>query len=236
MESMIESALGGIEWLISTLASELPKIHTYMITDPELSQIFSPFFGALANPYILSLILLFTSAIILFFDRRIIPSLAFLLLLFAGFSVGAYYVAPLFEFFAQGVPVLIISAFFALICAIFWRPVYLLCYFLAPALFAFSFVLDGSLSADLAGNAVMSLVASAVAAILALIFRKPIEWCGSVLLGAYFACEALYLVWDYTLLFPTPAYVKPIFALVLALLIAILKLRKPKKNKSDGVP
>lgn len=124
------------------------------------------------------------------FGKKIIGILKFVACFFIGFCLGAHFLPALFPPEVR-IPAWLVGIVVALIAAVLYRFIYIIAYVIFSgysmyllAFYVFFIQPSASYSPT---RALVSLIAAAVAVVIAFIFRKYIEMLGTSLLGSWFA-------------------------------------------------
>lgn len=181
------------DWIVSFFLSVRENPDIAVIWDNLMHWIYS------ARILLISLLIVACLCVALF-GKKIIGVIKFSFFFVVGFVVGTHYLAPLLPSQID-IPAWIIGVVIALIAAVLYRFLYIMCYVLTVGYGAYVFAYYGFFTNTDAtysgGRATACLIVALVFLVLAIIFRKYVEmvmtaflgsWC-AVLLFRYHICK-----------------------------------------------
>lgn len=181
------------DWIVSFFLS--------VKSNPDIAVIWDSLMHWIYSARILLITILIVICLgVAFFGRKIIGILKFCFFFVVGFVIGTHYLAPLLPSEID-IPAWIIGIVLALIAAVLYKFLYIICYTVVIGYSAYVFAYYGFfMNSDAtysSGRATACLVVAIVFLVLALIFKKYVEmvitaflgsWC-SVLLFRYHICK-----------------------------------------------
>ena len=171
------------DWLVSFFVSVKENPDIAVIWDSLMHWIYS------ARILIISLLIVLCLGVA-FFGKKIIGVIKFAFFFVVGFAVGTHYLAPLLPAEID-IPAWIIGVVLALIAAVLYRFLYIICYTVTVGYSAYVFAYYGFFTNSDAvystGRATACLIVALVFLVLALVFRKYVEMVLTAFLGSWSA-------------------------------------------------
>ena len=142
---------------------------------------------------ILGYLLLVLALIQLFLGKRLLGAQKLIGCIVVGYAASVAYLVPVLANWAAffGDQPWIVGIVFAVIGGLFYKFFYMVAYVFAFAYIPYFLLYSGTLTAALAGKAVIAGAAAAVIVVFAIVFRKWFEMLGLSALGAYCVIKVL---------------------------------------------
>lgn len=176
MKDFFSKVVSG-EFGFDSLKESIIRFNEAVFTHQDMTFL-SDFYNSAAGvmPYVtIAVMFLF-----LFFGKKLLPQIKFVCSFLVGFGLGVYFLAPTVDGIISGIPAWVSGLVIALLLLAINRLFYFL-FFIFATFFAVSLLLNSFLNL---GTSIL-IFAAVIGVIIALIFKKYVEMCGTAFLGAF---------------------------------------------------